>query len=472
MELNLNESLLFNQWEIQDKHNFELGRPINCLVEVDHDRVLQASNKDIFEASFTSGDKSKLLETKTIIKNAHSSTVSSLCYLEGKYLLISGGFDGNINVWCSLAYEKSFSRNFDKQWIKTLTLVSNINENASDKFQLKRLSKKAMKSMSTIDETTAQNQNIEPQLVPQTSIKLPEEKQRNLMLVGASQGNTNYVYLWDYEDDYILKKFDNISQFFSQTEYLSAIAVDLEGNILMLDLEDYKMFNLSEISEKSFKIKEDVSDDNSNSDSELPGKQFGLASPKKEKEKFRISGNVSRVAYSCKDKTIFIGDYDGYISSFKLNHQTKRLRFIKSKKLSGQMINDMFVIEEENFPAFLIARSDRSVILTSNDFERIYYYDFSNEISTCNGLHIFPYNKDTEKFYENCDDIVQNSIERVRNRFQVLMTSKSKGGIMIKKIRYIGMIEIFLIEKTLKETYEMPHALLIEFIMWYLENKA
>ena len=112
--------------------------------------------------------------------------------------------------------------------------------------------------------------------------------------------------------------------------------------------------------------------------------------PKEELE-FSLVGQTSRVAYSATKKMIFIGDYDGYITCFKFYPMKKRIYPIKTKKVSNSMINDLYCIDEKGYPSFLILRSDRSVLISSVDFERVESYDFSQELSTCNGLYLNSY---------------------------------------------------------------------------------
>ena len=38
-------------------------------------------------------------------------------YIENKYILVSGGYDGFVKIWDTNTWEYHLSRNFDKHWV-------------------------------------------------------------------------------------------------------------------------------------------------------------------------------------------------------------------------------------------------------------------------------------------------------------------------------------------------------------------
>ena len=72
------------------------------------------------------------------MQNAHKSTVSSLQNIPNRYLLISGGFDGNVKSWDTNSWENYGCRTFEGHWVKSLQLVTNYDERLCDNSQMTR----------------------------------------------------------------------------------------------------------------------------------------------------------------------------------------------------------------------------------------------------------------------------------------------------------------------------------------------
>ena len=58
MESSFNQDSMFNLWALDNKYQYELGKVINYVLEIDPNRLIIASNKDILEATFHTGNKS------------------------------------------------------------------------------------------------------------------------------------------------------------------------------------------------------------------------------------------------------------------------------------------------------------------------------------------------------------------------------------------------------------------------------
>lgn len=191
----------------------------------------------------------------------------------------------------------------------------------------------------------------------------------------------------------------------------------------------------------------------------------------KNQNRNKICSQISRLAYNSKEKIIFIGDYDGKLTSFDFNEHNNTVSYRTSRTLLyNTMINEIIFIQEEGYDDWLLIRSDKTILKVNINLTNVNIYENSNELSTCNGLYVTSYSSgDEEKVYDD-DAVPHNNIERNRKRLQLILTSKSKGIVSIKKMNYIGMIELFIMEHALKHIYEMPHGVVVEFLMYFTEG--
>jgi hypothetical protein len=52
------------------------------------------------------------------------------------------------------------------------------------------------------------------------------------------------------------------------------------------------------------------------------------------------------------------------------------------------------------------------------------------------------------------------------------LTSKVKGVVLVKKIKYMGMVELWIIQKVLKDCFGYPFGLVIDFLQWFVESRG
>ena len=86
-------------------------------------------------------------------------------------------------------------------------------------------------------------------------------------------------------------------------------------------------------------------------------------------------------------------------------------------------------------------------------------------------MYLWGYGNGDEGDYEE-GRVGVDAIERCRRRFQVLLTSKVKGVVVVKKIKYVGLVELWIMQKVLRELWGFPFGLVIDFLRWFVESRG